>query len=169
MRPRAKKPDDSSKRRSKEAASGTPDEGTVRGQARFDHVPVQAIKPRASGDLSKPDPEAVLTMAESISVIGLLQPLVVDSQLRLIGGLHRLLALRLLLAGGAQERGHVWSSIMASAGGEQAAALTPEWLKRVEQLPETIAIHAAGAPAWIQGFDSKKDPAGRDGVRRSLR
>ena len=58
-------------------------------------VPLEAILPRAS-DSRPARAEHVLALAESIAAVGLVQPPAVDNTRRLIAGLHRLEACRLL-------------------------------------------------------------------------
>ena len=58
-------------------------------------VPLEAILPRAA-DSRPARAEHVLALAESIAAVGLVQPLALDNARRLIAGLHRLEACRLL-------------------------------------------------------------------------
>jgi len=59
-------------------------------------VPFKDIRLRPE-DTRTPKAEAVLAMAESVAAVGLLQPLAVDRVRRLVAGLHRLEACRVLL------------------------------------------------------------------------
>lgn len=60
-------------------------------------VAVEDIRPRPGGDTRPARAEHVLELAETIAAVGLLQPLALDCLRRLLAGLHRLEAVRLLL------------------------------------------------------------------------
>jgi ParB family chromosome partitioning protein len=60
-------------------------------------IALAAIKPRES-DTRKARAEHALSLAENIAAVGLLQAPIVDAEKVLVGGLHRITALRLLLA-----------------------------------------------------------------------
>jgi len=60
-------------------------------------LPLEAIHLR-DADTRPARPEHVLALAESVGAVGLVQPLAVDKVGRLVAGLHRLEACRLLLA-----------------------------------------------------------------------
>jgi len=59
-------------------------------------VDLERIQARSGKDLRPTNPLHVVELAESIVAVGLIEPLVVDRELRLIAGAHRLAALRLL-------------------------------------------------------------------------
>jgi ParB family chromosome partitioning protein len=59
-------------------------------------IAAELIRPREE-DTRPPRASHVLTLAESIAAIGLVQPIAVDKNRRLVAGLHRLEACRLLL------------------------------------------------------------------------
>ncbi len=63
------------------------------------------------------NPEKVRELAESIKVSGLLQPILLATERRLVHGHHRLEAARLL----------GWESILAIVGREHLAALDRAW------------------------------------------
>jgi len=64
---------------------------------------LEQIEPRTWGDTRRLDPSHVVALAESIAALGLLEPLVIDRDDRLLAGAHRLAALKVLAAGeGAQ-------------------------------------------------------------------
>ena len=52
-------------------------------------LPLDEIQDRAGGDTRKLDPEHTKELAETIAVLGLIEPLVVDNQNRLLAGGHR--------------------------------------------------------------------------------
>lgn len=61
-------------------------------------IALDAIEPRPGGDTRTLDPEHVVTLAESIDALGLLEPVVIDLDSHLLAGGHRLAACRLLCA-----------------------------------------------------------------------
>lgn len=58
---------------------------------------LDAIRPRAEGDTRPPRAPHVLALAESVAAVGLLQGPTLDMSARLVAGLHRVEAVRLLL------------------------------------------------------------------------
>lgn len=70
--------------------------GCADASAGWDQIPPDAILARPAGDLRPPIPEHVISMAETIAAIGLLHPVVVDAERRLLAGRHRVEAFRLL-------------------------------------------------------------------------
>lgn len=81
-------------------------------------VALDAILPRAGIETRALAAGHVLALAQSIAALGLLEPIVVDLQTRLLAGGHRLAALRLLAA--ADRAAHLGA--LAGATPEQAAA-----------------------------------------------
>ena len=73
--------------RSEQSAAAVPIEATM---------PLQDIKNRPGGDTRSLNPEHVQTLAESIGAVGLVQPIAVDNQGRLLAGGHRRAAIELL-------------------------------------------------------------------------
>lgn len=66
------------------------------GASSSDLLPLSAIRGRPGGDARQTQPDHVVALAESIAALGLLEPLVIDRQERLLAGAHRLAACRLL-------------------------------------------------------------------------
>ena len=66
--------------------------------SRPDRIALSKIKPRPHGDTRELDAGHVLELAESISALGLIEPIVIDIEGRLVAGGHRLEAMRLLMA-----------------------------------------------------------------------
>lgn len=60
------------------------------------NIPLQDIKDRAKSDTRSLNPEHVEALAESIAAVGLIQPLAIDNQGRLLAGGHRRAAIALL-------------------------------------------------------------------------
>lgn len=91
---------------------------------------LDAIRPRPGGDTRKAGAEHVLELAESIAALGLLQPLAVDRIHHLVAGLHREVALRLLLTPAA-------ARVEVLAGCHGVDKLDPrETARRLQALPD---------------------------------
>lgn len=116
-------------------------------------VPLESIHKRAAD--SRPARAAhVLSVAESVAAVGLLQPLALDRAHRLVAGLHRLEAVRLLLAG---DRGAAFRALHESDRVEDAAA-------RLEALPmvDALAEPLRGGKVPVRvllDLDAETDPA----------
>ena len=98
-------------------------------------------------------PPHVLTLAESIAVAGLCSPIALDAHRRLVAGLHRLNACRLLCA---PDRVAFWQTI--------AGEPSPLDLQRIESLPAVDALqeplrHAMIPAGVFIGLDAEADPA----------
>jgi ParB family chromosome partitioning protein len=112
-------------------------------------VPAAAILPRHGSATRPARPGHVLALAESIAALGLLSPLTLDSRHRLVAGLHRLEALRLLLN---TDRAGAIDGLNAEEKA-RLAALPP-----VDALPEPL--RAGLVPVRIlTGLDSAEDAA----------
>ena len=70
--------------------------GSANAASGWDLLTADDIRQRPGGDLRPAVAEHVLAMAETICAIGLLHPVVVDRERRLLAGLHRVAAFRLL-------------------------------------------------------------------------
>jgi hypothetical protein len=70
-------------------------------------LPLDLIKPRPSQDIRPIDQDHVLSLMESIRILGLLQPIYVDKYYHLIAGAHRFTAYQRLY----EEEGKVWGKI----------------------------------------------------------
>lgn len=96
----------------------------------------------------------VLALAESVGAVGLVGPLAVDRAGRLVAGLHRLEACRLLLAAPA-DRVALWNAL-------DGAGKVPEALDRLEALPAPAdlpePLRAGRVPVRRLDLDSVKDP-----------
>lgn len=114
--------------------------------ARESRLPLQEIEGRFNDATRALDPAHVVDLAESISALGLIEPLALDRERRLLAGGHRFLALRLLaLEPGAR------AELVRHLLGTVAAGL----LERLEALPVLVDP----VPVHLLPFDSKKDPA----------
>jgi ParB-like chromosome segregation protein Spo0J len=67
-------------------------------------IPIANILPRPEGDFRPLDAGHVVTLAESMTLLGLLEPIVVDLEGHLLAGAHRLAALQLLAISDGEER-----------------------------------------------------------------
>lgn len=114
-------------------------------------VPLANIKPR-SADTRPANPAHVLDMAESISALGLIEPIVIDRQDRLLAGLHRLTALKLLHA---SDRQAVWQQLLDAAEVKSSTGFD----ERLAALSLGIAAsYNSCAPVRQLPFDAEEDP-----------
>lgn len=116
-------------------------------------LPVDRIGPRPHNDTRTPDPAAVLALAESISSLGLLEPIVVDNRGSLVAGRTRLEALRLLLPDTAEGREAMFGLLLQAAGrkpDEQASA-------RVRALTIHPSLREGRVPVRVLDFDASQD------------
>jgi len=109
-------------------------------------LPLTSIKPRAHAATRQLAAEHVLAIAESIVVLGLIEPLVVDKHHRLLAGEHRLAALRFLQMP-SYERTNRWSEVMTSTAAPDGLL---EQLEALVEIRSDIAVH-------ILDFDSASD------------
>lgn len=106
------------------------------------------------GDTRPADPGHVLNLAESISALGLLEPLVVDRSGRLLAGLHRREACRLLLLA-ADDRTAFWNSLLELAGRKTATNTDRTRLSKL--VPGTLEETNGRVPVRQINFDASKD------------
>ncbi len=114
-----------------------------------------AIQPRNTD--SRPARAAhVLALAESIGAVGLVQPLAVDRHGRLIAGLHRLEACRLL-----NTPPPMRTERLAALGDADKLPM-PETTERLRALPVKLPEPMAGGklPCRVLDLDAEKDEAG---------
>lgn len=120
-------------------------------------VPFKDIRLRPL-DTRTPKAEDVLAMAESVAAVGLLQPLAVDRVRRLVAGLHRLEACRVLLTFSTAGR---LDCLRPLSGFEK---LDPkETRRRLQALPERPDLPAPLNETFIPcrvllDLDAEKDP-----------
>lgn len=93
--------------------------GSADAASGWDLLSPEAILERPAGDLRPVMAEHVLAMAETICAVGLLHPVVVDRERRLLAGRHRVEAFRLLALDDESQR---IACALAHAGLEPAAA-----------------------------------------------
>ncbi len=93
-------------------------EDQARARESRQQVELGRIQARSGKDIRPTNPLHVVDLAESIIAVGLIEPLVVDRELRLLAGAHRLAALR-LLAQPAAERAAVVATLAAGFASER--------------------------------------------------
>ena len=127
-----------------------------REQSQRSTASVSEIKPRLQGDTRQVDAYHVLDLAESISALGLLEPLVVDRHLHLLAGAHRWEASRLLAITSPDERVLAWRTLagLTEVKHQQSAELS-DALDRVRLL--TPLSEQAHIPVRIVDFDAESD------------
>ncbi|MDA3960443.1 MAG: hypothetical protein PF961_06610 [Planctomycetota bacterium] len=138
--------------------------GSANASSGWDMMAPADILARPAGDLRPPVAEHVVTMAETIAAIGLLHPVVVDCQRRLLAGRHRVEAFRLLAITSPDERR---SLVLEQAGLDPAAtSLSPRISDLVERSNaldlEAFRAHHPDAlvPVRIRtDLDAEADPA----------
>lgn len=92
------------------------------------------IKPRANGATRSLDPYHVLDIAESVSALGLLQPIAIDRNNLLVAGEHRLEAFRLLNLDSSEARTSHWKQITLETDKKIKDADHLEVVKRIKGL-----------------------------------
>lgn len=121
---------------------------------RRDEMPLEKILARPGGDTRPVQPHHVLSLAESISAVGLIEPVVVDAAGRLLAGGHRIEALRLLAEPDDAARVARWCKLAAiepkdcdSDSRERITALEPGTAH-----PERVPVRV------FERLDAAKDP-----------
>ncbi len=97
-------------------------EDQARAREQRQQVELERIQARSGKDIRPTNPLHVVDLAESIVAVGLIEPLVVDCELRLLAGGHRLAALR-LLAQPVPERAAALAALAAGFAIERGAPL----------------------------------------------
>ena len=118
----------------------------VLANAQEHRLPVNEIRPRYNPATRSLDAVHVLNLAESIAALGLIEPLAVDTERRLVAGGHRFAAMCLISAT-LEKRTAVWRELFG-------ADPSPAMAERLGLLPATgspVAVH-------VLAIDSAKDP-----------
>jgi len=119
-------------------------------------LPIAGIHPR-NDDTRPARAEHVLALAESIAAVGLLQPPAVDKAHRLIAGLNRLTACR-LLAAGAADRGAIMDTLDGAAKMDvEDTAARLKALPPCADLPEPLK-HGKVPVNVMTTLDAARDP-----------
>ena len=120
-------------------------------------LPLAAISDRLGADARALNPAHLVTLAESISRLGLITPITVDSRSRLIAGGHRRAALRLLaLPAGEREqalRAHHEAYAAANRTGLAASQLRG-LCARLQGLPQ----RTGPVPVYLMAVDAGAEP-----------
>lgn len=113
-------------------------------------VPLQNIRNRHMEDTRPAAPKHILSLAESIAALGILQPLALDKKHRLIAGLHRLSAIKLIASSDREE-------FFNNLGGKVDESIR----EQLDTLPHlsTLALPLSQGelPCVILDFDSAND------------
>lgn len=110
---------------------------------------ISDIKPRANLDTRKLKPNLVVELLHSISKLGLIEPLAVDREHRLLAGGHRLMALRML-----------WMTSSKAQATLQALKPDPKSLTLLNAVLERFnrEEQRAEIPVHVFDFDSEEEP-----------
>ena len=118
------------------------------------------IKPRANGATRSLDPYHVLDLAESVSALGLLQPIAIDRNNLLVAGEHRLEAFKLLNLDDSETRLSHWEQISLETDKKIKDIDHKDVTKRVRGLDATAhrsRYQDLNIPVLSLPFNSDKD------------
>ena len=133
-----------------------------------DKVRIDAIRLRKESDTRPLNPRHVVDLAESIAVLGLLEPVVIDTAGHLLAGGHRLAALQLLAVTDPEERRAVflercgWSSKKADATPPSELASLADHITMLGDAPLATWYPKHVIPVQVV------DVGGRGGSERAL-
>jgi hypothetical protein len=99
-------------------------------------IAVASIQPRRDGNVRPLSASHVVTLAESIAALGVLEPPVIDCAGHLLAGAHRLAAMLLLAEGGADARRAAFLSHLGKGTDDK---LTPEVAKLAQRVADLDA------------------------------
>ena len=120
--------------------------------------PLDEITPRAGGDTRPLTPKHVFGLAMTIHELGLIEPIVIDRDGRLIAGGHRLMAMKLLhlktRSSAIQRLKRVIKEELGARGADQAHR---ELDQLREDLPREPSIDPQRIPVRVFNFDSSQD------------
>lgn len=120
-------------------------------------VDIDFVQSRST-DTRQLDPRHVVDLAESISALGLLEPLVVDRKHRLLAGGHRLAAMKLLVESDPEKRAKAWATMAQLAwANDDAAPLSKDAQAAIERLRAIEALPDRLVPVRIVDVDGDKD------------
>jgi hypothetical protein len=121
-------------------------------------IDLARIQARTSKDIRATNPQHVVDLAESIAVVGLIEPLVVDCELRLLAGGHRLAALRLLSLPLAQ-RATAIAELAQHFGIERGKAIPASQVVVLQERVAILPVLPASAPIHaVADLDAQRDP-----------
>lgn len=119
------------------------------GEARDSRRNPKDIKPRPGGNTRNLDPNHILDLAESISALGLLQPIAIDKNSRLVAGEHRLEACKLLVLDSSEARASHWSQILS---------LTDKRIKKSEEEAIGLRLKKLSSEAYLDKYKDSQIP-----------
>lgn len=125
-----------------------------RDQAQRGTVLLSEVKARPHGNTREVDAQHVLALAESVAVLGLLEPLVVDRELRLLAGAHRWEAMQLLAIVDAEERVQRWATTAEIA---DLTSLTGEDLSAINRVRALAPMVDPAVPVRIIDLDAEAE------------
>lgn len=114
-------------------------------------VALSEIRDRYLPNTRRLRPSHILQLATSIAALGLLEPIVIDQRLRLVAGLHRVAACRVL----AVEPGRRASTLADLCPAEEIGDAD---MATLADLPEAPEIDPDKIPVRVMPFDSEHDP-----------
>ena len=114
------------------------------------------IQTRFGTDTRDLNPVHVARLAESMANVGLIEPIVVDNQNRLLAGGHRLKACQLLEP---NQREIVLKELLESVTGTiEKIEKTEEIKSIVSRLPQKTKLNFEEIPVRVYDFDSEEEP-----------
>lgn len=133
-----------------------------------DKTRIDSIRLRKDSDTRPLNPRHVVDLAESIAVLGLLEPIVIDTSGHLLAGGHRLAALQLLAESDPKERRAHFLGRCGWASKKADATPPPELASHAEHIAE---LGDAPLADWYPKFVipvQVVDVSGRGGSERAL-
>jgi hypothetical protein len=120
--------------------------------------PLEEITPRAGGNTRPLAPKHVFGLAMTIHELGLIEPIVIDRDGRLIAGGHRLMAMKLLqIATRSSTIQRLKRVIKEDLGARDADQAHRELDQLREDLPSEPSIDPQRIPVRVFNFDSSQD------------
>ena len=120
--------------------------------------PLEEITQRAGGNTRPLTPKHVFTLAMTIHEVGLIEPIVIDRDGRLIAGGHRLMAMKLLqIATRSSTIQRLKRVIKEDLGARDADQAHRELDQLREDLPSEPSIDPQRIPVRVFNFDSSQD------------
>jgi ParB family chromosome partitioning protein len=117
-------------------------------------LPLAGIQPRPGGDTRALRSNHVLSLAESIAAVGLVEPPTVDSHGHLLAGAHRLAALRLLAESNPDLRARLWLELCELNDATGLTAKQQADIQRLQQLPP---LGTTEIPVMVMAFNAVRD------------
>jgi hypothetical protein len=119
------------------------------GESRDSRRNPKDIKARPGGNTRNLDPNHILDLAESISALGLLQPIAIDKNSRLVAGEHRLEACKLLALDTSEARASHWTQILS---------LTEKAIKKADEEAVNVRLNQLNSEAYLEKYKDFQIP-----------